>query len=317
MDNFETLKKWLQNDDIKLRFKKALQQHMSVDAWIETALLAVKNTDKVVDANPKSTLGALMTVASLGLRLDGPLGQAYLESRSVKKYNSMTRQWEYNGYETQMQVGYRGLLDLIYRNPEVRDVEILTVYQNDNVEFRRGSEPYFHQKWDHTAPKEARGDVSMYICGLRYKDGYYSWKDFPIEDVLEHKDKVLLDKNIRVERNAEGKERFFGKKKNGSEYEIDPKTTMNPWIKHPVPMLQKTCVKWSSKFWDLSPDVKMAVGLTDMEESGVSQSLEGIGAAAIKTEEKPVNNAQEATLQRNDELTEMMASEALKNENAE
>jgi len=315
---YEKVKEWLQNPSVRAMIKRTLPEGMHVDAWIEMALVSVRTSDRVQNCEPMSILGALITIASMGLRLENALGQAYLEARVVKDDKG-----NIDRYEAQVAVGYRGILDMMYRNPEIQDIETFFVHQNDNFEFQRGTNPFARHSFDHTKPKAARGKPSLVVTGLRYKTGYYSFDLYPFEDLLEHREKVLLSKGIRTQINEDGEYSFYGKSRGGGEYKVKELQTAVSWIKWPTQMFLKTCIRWSAKYWNMSGDVQQAAQLTDMEEANVSQGQDRIARALLPQDvrmqiegnvQNPsmVSEAQGISLAQNKALGEQMKNAAMK-----
>lgn len=282
---FERYKKWMAEDEIVLKIKKSLPDTMSIDpdAWIETALTAMGSDADIRQCTAMSMLGATKMAAGLGLRFEGPLGQAYLERRGVYEGKGRDKRLLY--HEVQLQVGYRGLLDMMYRTPDVRDIEVFAIHRNDKLEMRRGSKPYIGHSWDHTKPKEARGVESMMVTGIRYKDGYYSFETYPWEDLVQHRLDVLAGKGIGYNENTD---KFYYT--NGGN-EIDRLWTSQAWIKYPMPMFKKTAIRMAAKYWNLSGDIQQAANLVELGDAGISQGLEQIGRGMLSPGEKIIDNA--------------------------
>ena len=71
-----------------------------------------------------------MNAAQLGLEPNTPLGQAYLIP--YKNHGKL---------ECQFQIGYKGLIDMVYRNDNIQTVQAQCVYENDVFEYELGLEP--------------------------------------------------------------------------------------------------------------------------------------------------------------------------------
>ena len=322
VENYEKIKKWLSDPSMKKKLKKTLGESVALDPWIETALVMIRTNKKLMQCTPMSMMGALMTLASMGLRLENALGQAYLEAYSVKEKDDRQNKWVHSYYEAQAGVGYRGIIDLAYRDPEVLDVECVVIHKNDTVEFRRGSSPFIHHNWDHSKTQKERGPIAAMYTGIRYRAGYYSFEIYPFEDLKTHRNKVLVQKNVTVEEDENGKEIFIGSNWDKSSYKINPLTSRNPWIAYDVAMYKKTCIRWSSKFWNLSPDMQRAAHLAALEDAGISQGLDQVAETSLPSEvraqvESNVPNgeklapAQNKSIQSNSDLADQMAEEAL------
>lgn len=85
--------------------KRALPEVITPERFTRMALSALNTTPKLAECSHMSFLSALMNAAQLGLEPNTPLGQAYLIPYKNK-----------SGLECQFQIGYKGLLDLAYRN---------------------------------------------------------------------------------------------------------------------------------------------------------------------------------------------------------
>lgn len=98
--------------------KKALPTILTPERFTRIALSAINNTPKLAECSPMSFIAALMNAAQLGLEPNTPLGQAFLIPYKAK-----------GNLECQFQLGYRGMIDLAYRNEHVQSIEAHTVYE--------------------------------------------------------------------------------------------------------------------------------------------------------------------------------------------
>ena len=126
--------------------KRALPSVITPERFTRMALSAVNTTPKLAECSQMSFLGALMNAAQLGLEPNTPLGQAYLIPYRNK-----------GKLECQFQIGYKGLLDLVYRNPDIQTVQAQCVYENDKFEYEFGLEP----KLVHKPAIGDRGDMIL------------------------------------------------------------------------------------------------------------------------------------------------------------
>lgn len=272
-ENYEKMKRWLESEGIRDMVRGSLPSGMDTDSWINAALTHIGSDKDLLEAEPESTLGAVLEAATLGLRFEGPLGEAYLEARASKYRDG--NQWKWRRL-TQLQVQYRGLMKLARRDPLLRKVEAIIVHENDVFEHRLGSEPFLHHTWDVRKP---RGAMVAVYAALRYHDGFYDFgQPYSMDAIFRHRDRVLADKSIRVEVLKDGTEVFWKRwKENEPEKEMTAAQIRKvPWITYIEAMAQKTAVRWSAKFWDLNPDFDRAAALVSMAESGRSQKLEDL-----------------------------------------
>jgi len=74
-------------------------------------------------------------------------------------------------YECQFQIGYKGLIDLAYRNGQMQTIQAQSVYENDYFEYEFGLEP----KLVHRPAFEDRGEVTYFYGLFRTVNGGYGF----------------------------------------------------------------------------------------------------------------------------------------------
>jgi recombination protein RecT len=320
--NYEKVKGWLESEGIREMIATSLGKAQEVDAWVNGALASIGLDKDILDAKPESILGAVLEAATLGLRFEGPLGEAYLATRS-KKEGKDQRGKDVWVTEAQVQIGYRGLMKLARRDPRVRKIEAIIVHENDTFEHQLGSTPFLNHTWDVTKP---RGRMVAVYAGVRYNDGFYDFgQPYSMDAVMKHRDNILADKRIRVAVDDQGREKFFKVWDDGEKEMPADKVRRIPWINYIEAMVQKTAVRWSAKFWDLTPDFDRAAALISLDESGRSQQLEELARRILPeavlnrtpepgadgaTGQKPSTGAQGASLTRMGSLRDQMLREA-------
>jgi recombination protein RecT len=130
--------------------KKALPSVITPERFTRIALSALNNTPELQNCTPMSFLSALMNAAQLGLEPNTPLGQAYLIPYRNK-----------GQLECEFQLGYKGLIDLAYRNNQIQTIQAQAVYENDEFYYEYGLDP----KLVHRPAYSDRGDL-VYFYGL-------------------------------------------------------------------------------------------------------------------------------------------------------
>jgi len=148
--------------------KKALPSVMSPERFSRIALSAVKNTPKLAECTPLSFLAALMNAAQLGLEPNSPLGQAYL--LPYKNKGQM---------EVQFQIGYKGMLDLAFRNEHMQSIEAHTVYENDDFSYEYGLTPSLH----HVPAWHDRGEMVGFYAVFHLDNGGYQFEVMSKADI--------------------------------------------------------------------------------------------------------------------------------------
>jgi recombination protein RecT len=92
------------------------QRQERAERFTRICLTAMRQTPKLAQCEPASILGAMMTCAQLNLEPNTPQGLAYLIP-----YNR----------ECQFQVGYKGLMQLMYRSGAIASFNADVVYRQE------------------------------------------------------------------------------------------------------------------------------------------------------------------------------------------
>ena len=140
--------------------KKALPDVLTPERFTRIALSALNNTPALQKCTPMSFLAALMNAAQLGLEPNTPLGQAYLIPFKNKGV-----------MEAQFQIGYKGLIDLAYRNGQMQTIQAQAVYENDEFYYEYGLEP----KLVHRPASSDRGELVCFYGLFRTVNGGYGF----------------------------------------------------------------------------------------------------------------------------------------------
>ncbi|MGL5951117.1 MAG: recombinase RecT, partial [Cetobacterium sp.] len=111
-------------------FAAALPKHINSERFVRIALTQIRMNPQLAKCSQESLLGALMTSASLGLE-PGVLGQVYLLPFNNKKLGTT---------ECQLQLSYKGMIELLRRTGQLVDIYAYTVYSNDEFSIEYGLE---------------------------------------------------------------------------------------------------------------------------------------------------------------------------------
>lgn len=196
--------------------KRALPQVITPERFTRMALSALNATPKLKECSQMSFLGALMNAAQLGLEPNTPLGQAYLIPYRNK-----------GQMECQFQIGYKGLIDMVYRNEDIQTVQSQCVYENDEFEYELGLEP----KLVHKPALKDRGDLILVYALWKSKNGGYGFEVMSKEDIDAHARKFSQS---------------FG-------------SSYSPWKTNYEEMAKKTVIKKCLKYAPLKSDFVRAV----------------------------------------------------------
>jgi len=191
---------------------------------IRCALTLTKATPKLLECSQASIVGSLLQACQLGLELDTVLGQAYLIPRKIK------------GVPTcQMQVGYKGFIELAYRSGLVRYISAAVVYKCDAFEYRLGSSPMLN----HTPALEVLEpgpEVCAWACAY-YRDGSTQWE-------------------------------IAGARRIATAEKASRAGDTSPWRTDREAMVRKTAIRELAKLMPQCPDLVRAAGYDEQVESG-------------------------------------------------
>ncbi len=156
----------------KAQFAAALPKHMTGERFVRVAITCVRQNPKLAACTSASLLGALMTVAQLGLE-PGILGQCYL----IPYKN-----------ECQLQLGYKGMIELLRRTGQLSDIYAYPVYSNDEFNIEYGLERKLIHKPAFNNP-DGRGEVTGFYSVAILKDGTHAFEYMTKDEVIKHEEK--------------------------------------------------------------------------------------------------------------------------------
>ncbi len=190
---------------------RALPSVITPERFTRMALNALNNTPKLAECTQMSFLGALMSAAHLGLEPNTQLGQAYLIPYKNKGV-----------LECQFQIGYKGLLGLVYRNDMVQ-----TVYEHDEFCYSFG----LNSELVHVPALSDRGEAVAFYALFKLENGGYGFEVMSRTDMDD-----------------------FAKK-----YSKRISSTYSPWKTNYEDMAKKTVIKRVLKFAPLKSDFQRAL----------------------------------------------------------
>ena len=96
---------------------------------------AVKKTPDLLKSTPQSLFGSILYFAEIGLPFNTPEGFGYILPYSNR-----------GQMEATPIIGYKGLIEMAYRNPKVKSIRIQSVYENDEFDYAYGTQEYINHK---------------------------------------------------------------------------------------------------------------------------------------------------------------------------
>lgn len=238
--------------------KKALVgTALNPERFTRLIISTISSNERLAASTPESFCAAMMSAAQLGLEPNTALGQAYL----IPYYNSRKR-----AYETQFQLGYRGLLELAYRSGQITSIRAESVYENDEFDYQLG----WDQKLEHKPALKDRGEVIGYYALFKTDKGGGNFFFMSKEDIEAHARKFSSAFNSR---NA---------------------STRGPWESDFDSMAKKTVLKQLLKYAPIRVELSQAltadeatknIDLDRIEEVNV---LDEVADYSVEIGEEPV-----------------------------
>ena len=218
-----TLKGLLSQDNIKAQFALALPKHLDADRFCRVATTLLTRQPKLAECTQSSFMQCLLTLSALGLEPDG-------RNAHLIPYNNNRDQT----VECQLQVDYKGYVELAMRTGEISNIHADKVCENDVFEVDRGA--ITKHLIDYKKP---RGDAYAYYVLIRKKDGSEKAEIMNLEEINAIRDK------------SQGY-------KSATQYGKD-----HPWISFYDEMAKKTVFKRAQKWIRLSPEIQSQIAKED------------------------------------------------------
>lgn len=210
--------------------KKALPTVLTPERFTRIALSALNNTPALQQCTPISFLAALMNAAQLGLEPNTPLGQAYLIPYKNK-----------GKFECQFQIGYKGMIDLAYRNGQMQTIQAQAVYENDEFFYEYGLEP----KLVHRPAFSDRGELVYFYGIFRTVNGGYGMA------VMSKADMDIYAKT----------------------YSKAFDSSYSPWKTNYEEMAKKTVIKMALKYAPIKTEFQRALSTDETIKKEISEDM--------------------------------------------
>lgn len=242
----------------KATLAAVLPRHVSPDRMLKIALGALRTTPKLMECTVESLMGAVVQCSQLGLEPNTPLGHAYLIPFEKKK--KVGGEWVTEKVETQIVIGYKGLIDLARRSGQVVSIAAHAVHEHDHFDYAFGLD----EKLEHKPAMSARGRVIAFYAVAKLVGGGHAFEVMSAEQVNEIRD---ASQNYKFARDKE-------------------KTV---WGQHYEEMGRKTVLRRLFKYLPVSIELASAAALDDVGASGRSQALDTVldGDYITPTDDEP------------------------------
>ncbi len=234
----------LEHPEFKKLMSDALPRHLSPERMLRVFLLAVRKAPKLAEAPVSELVGAMLTLASLGLEPNTPLGHAYLiPFEAGPKSNRRVT--------IQVIIGYQGYLELARRTGQMVSIHADVVYEGDEFSFEYGTNT--HLRHVPIGDREGRAPLYAYAHAT-LKDGQ-AFEVLPYPQVL------------RIRNGSQGYQSAL-RSKDEQEAWKRKSYDASPWVAYEHEMASKTLIRRIAKRLPMSLEFANAAALDAMSEGG-------------------------------------------------
>lgn len=220
-------------DKLKPQIALALPRHMTADRMARVAMTCILRTPKLLNCDPTSLAGAIVTCSQLGLEPDPLLGHAHLVP-----FRNQTR----GITEVVVIPGYKGLMKLARNSGEIATIDAHIVRQRDVFRYAYGLKPTLHHV-PYQGPEDP-GQGTHYYAVAIMKAGAGQFIVMTRAEIEAHRDRFvrhLADDSV--------------------------------WRTDFDAMAMKTSIRMLAKFLPASVELQRAAALDEQVEAGIPQDL--------------------------------------------
>lgn len=137
----------------KPTISQVLPKHMNVERVMQICVNLVNNNPKLKECNASSIISSVIQASELGFNPTQALGQCYFVP--------------YKG-NVQMQIGYKGYIDLARRSGQIKSLFAYCVYEGDLFNYELGLNPTIEHK---PSEEDDTSKITHVYAVAHYKDG--------------------------------------------------------------------------------------------------------------------------------------------------
>lgn len=140
-------------------FEMVVPRHMSPERVMRLGIAACKRQPKLLNCWMPSVVGGLLEASSLGLEVNGPMGEASL----IPFKNNTTRR-----EEAELIIEYKGYIKLFLNHPAAVTIFARPVFKKDVFDYEYGSNEFIKHV---PCTSGDRGEVKGFYAYAKLKDG--------------------------------------------------------------------------------------------------------------------------------------------------
>lgn len=166
--------------------KDACRHTSTPENIINEGFICARLNPKLLECTPYSWVNALVDAAIMGLPMTGISGKAWLTKRWSKAHQA---------HLVQYMLGWRGMLDIVYRTKLFKRIDAGVVYQGDEFHFERGMDQHLKHVPDMTVNRKDENTTAFYVEGL-LTNGEYKFEVMTSEEVRKIQKEYASTSNV-------------------------------------------------------------------------------------------------------------------------
>lgn len=220
--NLVTIKNTLNSTSIYNRIQEMLGR--KPDSYITSVMQVVSSNNMLANVDAESITGAVFTACALNLPLNNNLGLAYIVP--------------FKG-SAQLQIGYKGFIQLAQRTGQIKTINAIAVYDTD-------TEDSIRTRLTALMPQKVEGNIIGYVARLETITGFEAHISMTNEELKQH-----AFKYSQTYKAAESKNQNY-----------------SVWHQNFDAMSKKTVIKALMKYCPMSVELQKAV---EFDQSVIDQ----------------------------------------------
>lgn len=227
----QSLRNFLSTDTVRQQIAFALPKGLTVDRVLRQVFTLVQTNVELLKCTQLSILRGIIQASELGLELSGPMGHAYLVPRWSKKAKSL---------EACFQIGWKGLVVLVYRGGHVATFKLKSAFANDSFLWVEGTDGRIEHRPFCEGP---RGELTHIYAVSSTHSGQKDFEVMTLAEVLAHRERYSPAPTDKPDYSA--------------------------WATSFEAMAHKTVARKLAKRLPASTELQEAIGLDEQNEAGV------------------------------------------------
>lgn len=244
---------YLDNPKVQQGLVAVSSKYMNAERMLRLCVNAAKKTPHLLECNPQTVLGAMMTSAALGLEPNTVQQQAFLipYKKRVKRGSAWVDE-----YDCQFQIGARGFVTLFYRAPQILSVDGDAIHDGDIFDHMKGSESFLK----YSKALHNRGALLGAFSHVKLRDGGESACVLPVEEIYKIRARSETYKSLlrRVQDAQDPKDRDREQRK------LDE----TPWVMWEDDMAHKSATKKHAKILPIAASDAILMAAAEIDNKG-------------------------------------------------